>query len=364
LPSFTPSTLTEELNSTLDRLDFNTNFSTIIKNLDCQGGKMKLTRFSYNRTEHFGFVNDNRFYSFKEFSLNTADPDQLLSLGNYLKKLPDSRITAEEIEKNIFSIAKEGIKRESVKLLPITGNPPALIDFALTPTHLFNSALGFIDHEFSGLKAFISRRVIKKRIDKAMAKPFYPYYKGNCSVISGEDDTVVWPSYSAYLDIEPELAFLYGNEKERIAGYLIFNDLSARDVQFQELSELSLTRSKDFDNGIGSFLVTPDEAGNVRELQVKLTIGNHEPLKSDTSDYLISPEKVVDYLLSIAPIQTGTVVGMGTVPGLCSIERGEWIPPGQHFTIEFEKLGSLTQHFPEKVDFSGEHRWRKRNDLV
>jgi hypothetical protein len=97
-------------------------------------------------------------------------------LENYLKKLPDSRSAAEEIEKNIFSFAKEGQKRESVKLLPLTGNPPALIDFALTPTHLLNSALGFIDHEFSRLKALISRRVIKKRIERAMAKPFYPYY--------------------------------------------------------------------------------------------------------------------------------------------------------------------------------------------
>jgi 2-keto-4-pentenoate hydratase/2-oxohepta-3-ene-1,7-dioic acid hydratase in catechol pathway len=44
---------------------------------------------------------------------------------------------------------------------------------------------------------------------------------------------------------------VYHLEKERIAGYLIFNDLSARDVQFPEISELSLTRSKDFDNGIG-----------------------------------------------------------------------------------------------------------------
>jgi 2-keto-4-pentenoate hydratase/2-oxohepta-3-ene-1,7-dioic acid hydratase in catechol pathway len=338
--------------------------TTTFKNLDCQGGKMKLTRFSYNGAEYFGFIKDNRFYSFRDFSLKTAAADQLLSLGNYLKKLPHSRRAAEEIEKNIDSLAKDGKKRESVKLLPITGNPPALIDFGLTPTHLLRSALGFIDHEFSGLKALIARRVIKKRIDRAMTKSFYSYYKGNCSVISGEGDTVVWPSYSAYLDIEPELAFLYGNEGERIAGYLIFNDLSARDVQFPELNELSLTRSKDFDNGIGSFLVTPDEVGNVRELEVKLTIGIHEPLKSDTSDYLISPEEVVDYLLTIAPIQTGTVVGMGTVPGLCSIERGEWIPPGEHFTIEFEKLGSLTQRFPEKVNFSGEHRWRKRNDLV
>lgn len=94
---------------------------------------MKLTRFSYNGTENFGFVKDNRFYSFKDFSLKTAAADQLFSLDNYLKKLPDSRRAAEEIEKNIFSFEKEGRKRESVKLLPITGNPPALIDFALTP---------------------------------------------------------------------------------------------------------------------------------------------------------------------------------------------------------------------------------------
>ena len=324
---------------------------------------MKLTRFEYNDSEHFGFVKGGRFYAFKDSLLGQPAADQLISLESYLKDLPASRKAAEQIVNDVDASGVAGIDPGAVKPLPVTGNPPALFDFALTPKHLLNSAYGFIDHEFSGLKAFLARRVIKSRIGKAMTNPFYPYYKGNCAVISGEGDTVVWPPYSAYLDIEPELAFIYGSGKEKIAGYLILNDLSARDVQFPELKELSLTRSKDFDNGIGSFLVTPDEAGDVRALEVKLTIGNQAPLKSDTSDYIISPEAVVEYLLSIAPIQRGTVVGMGTVPGLCSIERGEWIRPGERFTIEFENLGSLTQRFPEKADFTGEHRWRIRADL-
>ena len=324
---------------------------------------MKLTRFEYNGSEHFGFVKNGRFHAFEGFPLAPSAADQLISLESYLKNLPASRMAAEQIVGGVEASGGAGIDPGVVKPLPVTGNPPALFDFGLTPTHLLNSAYGFIDREFSGLKAFLARRIIKKRLDKAMANPFYPYYKGNCAVISGEGDTVVWPPYSAYLDIEPELAFIYGNEKERIAGYLILNDLSARDVQFPELSELSLTRSKDFDSGIGSILVTPDEAGDVRALEVKLTIGSQAPLKSDTSDYLISPEEVVKYLLSIAPIQTGTVVGMGTVPGLCSIERGEWIRPGERFTIEFENLGSLTQRFPEKVDFTGKPRWRLRADI-
>ena len=48
--------------------------------------------------------------------------------------------------------------------------------------------------------------------------------------IVGDGVDIPWPSYTEYLDVEPELAVVYGNNKQPIAGYCIFNDVSARDV--------------------------------------------------------------------------------------------------------------------------------------
>lgn len=61
-----------------------------------------------------------------------------------------------------------------------------------------------------------------------------------------------WPEYSSYLDIEPELAIVCGNDKVPIAGYTILNDVSARDVQMAEMAGgMGPARCKDFDRSKG-----------------------------------------------------------------------------------------------------------------
>jgi 2-keto-4-pentenoate hydratase/2-oxohepta-3-ene-1,7-dioic acid hydratase in catechol pathway len=52
--------------------------------------------------------------------------------------------------------------------------------------------------------------------------------------IAGDGEIVLWPAYTSRLDIEPELAVVYGNQKQPVAGFCIFNDISARDVQATE----------------------------------------------------------------------------------------------------------------------------------
>lgn len=319
---------------------------------------MKLVRYMYNQREQFGFVRNERVYSFSDISSDDKTERLLRTLDTYLVNLPGSREHAEELCADAESF--QGVSLKEVQLLPITGEPTALIDFGLTPLHLEQAALGFISHEFSGLKALIAKKLVKKRISAALKSSTYPYYQGNSAAVSGEGDLVKWPSYSEYLDIEPELAFIYGNENEKIAGYLIYNDLSARDVQFPELNELSLTRSKHFDNGIGSFLVTPDEIEDPRSLKVTVAIGDRETWDGDCSNYTISPQEVAAYLETIAVPAAGTVIGMGTVPGTCSIETGTWLEPGELFTITFEKLGSLTQRVPSEVAPLVQGRWKRR----
>ena len=104
------------------------------------------------------------------------------------------------------------------------------------------------------------------------------YYKGNCRSVVGTDADVRWPSYARTLDFELEFAVVIGQQgrnisteraDEFIAGYTLFNDFSARDIQIAELrGHLGPAKSKDFDTGnaLGPFLVTPDEVGDVSRL--------------------------------------------------------------------------------------------------
>ena len=43
----------------------------------------------------------------------------------------------------------------------------------------------------------------------------------NMNSILGDDELVPWPLYTSRLDIEPELAVVYGNADQPVAGYYI-----------------------------------------------------------------------------------------------------------------------------------------------
>jgi 2-keto-4-pentenoate hydratase/2-oxohepta-3-ene-1,7-dioic acid hydratase in catechol pathway len=151
-----------------------------------------------------------------------------------------------------------------------------------------------------------------------------------------------------------------------IAGYVIFNDFSARDVQWLELmGRLGLARCKDFDrsNGIGPFLVTPDEVPNPLSLDVSVTVGKRYRWKGHTSDYTAHPAEVMDYLTSFQTVLPGTIVGMGTVPGCCGLDWDEWLLPGEVVEITFEKLGTLRQLIPVDIGPLEPSRWAMRPQL-
>ena len=97
------------------------------------------------------------------------------------------------------------------------------------------------------------------------------FYKPSRFAVCGTDQDVVWPAYSKTIDYELEFACVIGKTgrdipkdkaRDYIFGYTIFNDLSARDEQSQDmLSNLGPGKGKDFDNSnpIGPCIVTADE---------------------------------------------------------------------------------------------------------
>ncbi|RJG21154.1 fumarylacetoacetate hydrolase family protein [Paenibacillus thiaminolyticus] len=88
----------------------------------------------------------------------------------------------------------------------------------------------------------------------------------------------------------------------RLSYYLIFNDVSARDVQYDDFRSLcGPGTSTDFhqSNGLGPFLVTPDEVGDPLSLAVSVRISNRWIWEGCTSEYSAHPQEVVDYIGSI-----------------------------------------------------------------
>jgi 2-keto-4-pentenoate hydratase/2-oxohepta-3-ene-1,7-dioic acid hydratase in catechol pathway len=332
---------------------------------------MKLLNFQSvsGGTPHFGVVIKGYAVSFETLMQKSGQTrDELSDVYCYLEKLPSSEDAARELlkygEAYLSSFADyEKIPLEKAIILAPIAAPTALIDFGLSPRHLGNSAATLFKHEF-GIFGRLIAPIVKKRVSKASGAKML-YYKCNHNAIIGDNDTIHWPAYSSYLDIEPELAIITGNEAKPIAGYTIFNDSSARDVQLWEMVGTGPARSKDFGHskGLGPFIVTPDEIDDPLALTVKVRIGERFEWKGSTSEYSATPEKALEYLKTIFTPLPGTVIGMGTIPDCTGLDHDLWINPGEKIEITFDKLGILRQNMPEVLGKMEKSRWGNRKEL-
>ncbi len=193
-----------------------------------------------------------------------------------------------------------------------------------------------------------------------------PYYKCNHRALIGDDDTIGWPRYTSYLDVEPELGIVVGNAETAIAGYLIVNDASARDVQFPEMFGGGPARSKDFDrsNGIGPWLVTPDEIADPLALNVEVAVGERFVWRGFTGEYTRRPEEVVAFTRTVFTPAPGTILAMGTIPDCTGLDNNEWPCPDDVVSIAFTGLGTLRQRIPSPPRDLEPSRWRHRPELV
>lgn len=326
---------------------------------------MKLGYFSKHdfNSPRFGMVIQNQIGFFQDLELNNAQKGLLSGMKSYLENLPESFELARDLSKNF---SKNNLNLlEDVKIHPPLPKPAMLIDFGLTPKHLINSGKTLLCREFGKLPGSVINYFVSRKILKRSKSADLLYYKGNHTTIIGHADTIHWPDYTEYLDIEPELAFVTGNEKQPIGGYLIFNDSSARDVQFPEMIGTGPARSKDFpkSKGIGPFLVTPDEISDPLNLKVEVQIGNRLKWFGNTNEYTTHPEKVMNYLTTIFTPPSGTIIGMGTAPNCTCLDNDVWILPGEEIRITFENIGTLIQNIPSNIPKIKKRRWKKRNDL-
>jgi 2-keto-4-pentenoate hydratase/2-oxohepta-3-ene-1,7-dioic acid hydratase in catechol pathway len=177
------------------------------------------------------------------------------------------------------------------------------------------------------------------------------YYKGNPGSVVGHEADVRWPTLTQKLDFELEFAIVIGRggvnipagqARKHIAGFLLFNDFSARDIQFDEMAgRLGPAKTKDFDTGnaLGPWLVTTDSVPETLQLEVRV---NGQKWGSGTSaDMQFSMEEIIEHISRDETLFPGDVIGSGTVPGCCGLELDRWIQPGDVIELEADGLGVL-----------------------
>ena len=179
------------------------------------------------------------------------------------------------------------------------------------------------------------------------------------SSITGHEAVVTWPNYTQKLDFELEWGVYIGKTgknisvaeaSEYIAGYTIYNDISARDIQFRHMTmALGPAKGKDFDNSniMGPCLVTPDEIGDPYNLRMIARVNGEVWADGNTSDMYYSFEEMISFVSQSETLHPGEFLGSGTVGKGCGWELDRWIQPGDVIELEVENIGVLSNQIGE-----------------
>ena len=158
------------------------------------------------------------------------------------------------------------------------------------------------------------------------------------------------PGASEKVDYEAEVAFVIGRrcadvpEEEAldsIAGYMLLDDLSARDLQFATPQWMP---GKVFDRSApcGPALVTPDEAGPADAIAFALDLNGERMQEADTGDLVFSVAELVSRLSRWMTLEPGDIISTGTPSGVGSVrEPRVWLKPGDEIAITSPTLGEL-----------------------
>jgi 2-keto-4-pentenoate hydratase/2-oxohepta-3-ene-1,7-dioic acid hydratase in catechol pathway len=249
-----------------------------------------------------------------------------------------------------------GIAASSVKWRSPMPVPPQLRDCLMFEEHLLNSyarlretlaagqpdpAAALVDFEARGVY-----RIPPVWYDQPL------YYKANRFSFIGTDEDIVWPEYTEKLDFELEYACVLNSHtkdvteeeaRNRIFGYTIFNDVSARDVQAVEMQgQLGPSKGKDFDTGnvLGPCIVTADSV-DPDDMVMIARVNGEQWCRGNSGSGYWSFAEVIAHASRSETLVPGELIGSGTVGGGCGLEHGRFLKPGDLIELEVGGIGVL-----------------------
>ena len=250
---------------------------------------------------------------------------------------------------------------DMVRLLAPVPRPESIRDCMAFEQHIINTIRAVGLKKLAPVDQWLEKRLgpgksLAHRINKAWyERPIY--YKSNRFSVVGPEADVHIPAYTRQFDYELEWGIFIGKtgvdipkEKARdyIAGYTIFNDFSARDIQMKEIAgRLGPSKGKDFDTGnaMGPCLLTPDEIPDPYNLTMTARINGEEWSRGTSADMYWTFEDIIAYISRSETLYPGEFIGSGTCSGAqgrgCGLEMGKFLKSGDVVELEVEGIGVL-----------------------
>ncbi len=216
-------------------------------------------------------------------------------------------------------------KIQDVELLVPIPNPPKIICLA------FN----YYDHARDAGLTPSDEPVIFMKPRTALNEPF---------------KDVVCPSFVTRLDYEAELAAVIGKATKKVPeekaldsvfGYMVFHDVSARDIQFKDKQ---FTRGKGIDTfaPCGPWITTRDEVSDPQQLRITTKVNGEVRQDSSSSNMVIPIRKIISALSVTMTLEPGDIISTGTPAGVAmSMKEPRYLKDGDVVEITIERLGTI-----------------------
>ena len=170
------------------------------------------------------------------------------------------------------------------------------------------------------------------------------------TTLCGTNSEIRCPNFVKQLDYEIELAVIIGktcknidetSAKNYVFGYMIFNDVSARDIQMQDKQ---FTRGKSFDTfaPCGPWITTSDEVTDPENLQMTTMVNGQIRQNSSTNNMFINISSILSKLSKVMTLEKGDIITTGTPEGVAlNNPDTPFLKDGDEIVMEIEKLGKI-----------------------
>ena len=257
------------------------------------------------------------------------------------------RIDGEEVVRLDVPTMREYFERGGAN---DTAERAALADVKLrapiVPKKFFHTAGNFREHEEES-----------KNVNWAHAiAPWINFFQ-NVDAIVGPGEPIIYPEHlTEELDYELELAvvlkkagkwFSPEEATDYIGGYVIFNDITARDIQRGEMKSgvFSFCKAIDTFCPLGPWIVTADEIPDPHDLAMKLRVNGEDRQVSHSSKMFVTIPEILSHYSALG-YSAGDVLSTGTVSGVAGFKSPEerallYLKPGDVIEAEIERIGVL-----------------------
>ena len=287
---------------------------------------MKIARYLCNNYETYGVLVEETVVSLPELAKQfdrelPSNVEDFVNEGEPALKIAERLIR--RISKNLAGVVSTPLKKVAI-LAPIT-KPPKIICLGVN----------YRDHA--------------RETGAAIPEEPILFMKPRTAII-GPNEEIAKPTFIKQLDYEGELAVVIGKKtknvptaeaKNHVFGYTVFNDVSAREIQFRDRQ---WTRGKSFDTfaPTGPCIATESQLKNTNDIGIRTWVNGELRQNGTTKNMVFSIEKIVHQLSRVMTLEPCDIIATGTPSGVgMAMNPQKWLKNGDVVRIEIEGIGVL-----------------------